>query len=241
MPGHIELRRVNKWFADCHALRDVDLDVARGERVVICGPSGSGKSTLLRCLNGLELPHSGSIVVDGLALTGDPKSHQAVRRRLGMVFQRCSLFPHLTVLENCILAPVRVRKMAQPHAEKLALHHLHRLRAAHLARKHPGALSGGQQRCVAIARALMMAPTILALDEPTSALDVEMVDEVVEAILSLAAEGRTIVCATDRMALARDIADRVIFMDAGRVVESGSAATFFGARRRAQTRIFLGA
>ena len=216
----IELRRVNKWYGRFHALRDVDLDVRCGERVAICGPSGSGKSTLIRCIIGLEDHQSGTIRVDGHMVDGTARSVHAVRRAVGIVFQHLYLFPHLTVLENCTLAPTRVLRMPIAEAEALALHYLERLNALDQARKYPSALSGGQQQRVAIARALTMSPRVLLLDEPTSALDPGTVEDVLATLHTIADEGRTVVCVTHDMPFARDLADRIVSMDAGAIVES---------------------
>ena len=219
-PHDIELRRVNKWYGRFHALRDVDLDVRRGERVAICGPSGSGKTTLIRCHNRLETHQSGTILVDGRPVDSHPRNIQAVRTTVGMVFQHLHLFPHLTALENCTLAPVRVRGLAAAEAETLALHYLERLNAADQARKYPSALSGGQQQRVAIARALTMSPKVLLLDEPTSALDPGTVEDVLATLHAIADEGRTVMCVTHDMAFARDLADRIVMMEAGAIAES---------------------
>ena len=216
---HVELHNVNKWYGEFHVLRDINLEVQRAERIVICGPSGSGKSTLIRCINRLETHQNGRVVVDGVELTGDLKMVDDVRRDVGMVFQQFNLFPHLTVLENCTLAPIWVRKMPKREAEETAMHYLRRVRIPEQAHKYPGQLSGGQQQRVAIARALSMSPKIMLFDEPTSALDPEMVKEVLDTILSLADDGMTMLCVTHEMGFARQVADRVIFMDAGRIVE----------------------
>ena len=215
VPPAIQMRHVNKWYGRYHALCNVDLDVRGGERVAICGPSGSGKSTLIRCLNGLEAHQSGTISVEGQPVDGHPRRIQAARRRIGMVFQHLYLFPHLTALENCTLAPVRVGGLRQAEAEDLALHYLNRLKAADQARKYPSALSGGQQQRVAIARALTMSPKVLLLDEPTSALDPGTVEDVLAMLHSIAGDGRTIVCVTHDMTFARDLADRILVMNAG--------------------------
>lgn len=235
----IELRRVNKWFGEYHALRDVDLQVRAGERVVICGPSGSGKSTLIRCINQLERHHDGEILVDGRTLTDDPKTLQAVRREVGMVFQNFNLFPHLTILENCTLAPVRVGRMTPQDAAATARKFLDRVRIADQAHKYPGQLSGGQQQRAAIARALCMNPRVMLFDEPTSALDPEMVKEVLDTMLSLAHEGMTMMVVTHEMGFARQAADRVVFMDAGRIVEEGAPDDFFRSPRHERARAFL--
>ena len=230
---------VNKWYGAFHALRDIDLDVARGEKIVICGPSGSGKSTLIRCVNRLEPHESGQIVVDGVELSDDAKSVEAVRRDVGMVFQQFNLFPHLTVLENCVLAPTRVRKTPKTEAEAQARRLLERVRIADQAHKYPAELSGGQQQRVAIARALCMAPKIMLFDEPTSALDPEMVGEVLDVMESLARDGMTMLVVTHEMGFARKIADRVIFMDEGRFVEASPPEAFFTEPRSERARAFL--
>jgi general L-amino acid transport system ATP-binding protein len=236
----IGMWRVNKWYGGCHVLRDVDLQIGRGERIVICGPSGSGKSTLIRCINGLESHQSGAIVVDGIELNGDRKAVDAVRRDVGMVFQHFHLFPHLTILENCTLAPMRVKRLSRAEAEDTAMRYLRRVRIPEQAGKYPGQLSGGQQQRVAIARALCMCPKIMLFDEPTSALDPEMVKEVLDTIVSLADEGMTMVCVTHEMGFARQVADRVVFMDAGRIVEVGEPDAFFTSPQHERTRLFLG-
>src|SRR5262245_58681473 len=215
---HVDMQGVNKWFGDLHVLRDVTLGVERGERIVVCGPSGSGKSTLLRCINRLEAHQSGRIVVDGVELTGDLRSIDDVRRDVGMVFQQFNLFPHLTILENCTLAPIWVKRTPQGEAADAAMHYLRRVRIPEQANKYPGQLSGGQQQRAAIARALCMNPKMMLFDEPTSALDPEMVKEVLDTMVSLADEGMTMICVTHEMGFARQVANRVIFMDAGRIV-----------------------
>jgi general L-amino acid transport system ATP-binding protein len=238
-PPAIRMTGVNKWYGAFHALRDIDLEVSRGEKIVICGPSGSGKSTLIRCVNRLEPHESGQIVVDGVELTDDAKSVEAVRRDVGMVFQQFNLFPHLTVLENCVLAPTRVRKTPKTEAEAQARRLLERVRIADQAHKYPAELSGGQQQRVAIARALCMAPKIMLFDEPTSALDPEMVGEVLDVMESLARDGMTMLVVTHEMGFARKIADRVIFMDEGRVVEASPPEAFFTEPRSERARAFL--
>jgi general L-amino acid transport system ATP-binding protein len=235
----IELVGVNKWFGNFHALRDIDLTVARGERVVICGPSGSGKSTLIRCINRLEEHQRGRIVVDGIEMTEDLKSIDAIRHEVGMVFQQFNLFPHLTVLQNVTLAPIWVKKIPQAEAEALALKQLARVHIAEQAHKFPGQLSGGQQQRVAIARALAMNPKIMCFDEPTSALDPEMVSEVLEVMKELAQQGMTMLCVTHEMSFARSVADRVIFMDQGQIVEQNTPALFFDQPKNERTRDFL--
>lgn len=236
----ILMEHVNKWYHDFHVLKDIDLTVMAGERIVICGPSGSGKSTLIRCINRLEAHQQGRIVVDGIELTEDVKAIDAIRREVGMVFQHFNLFPHLTVLENCTLAPIWVKKMPKKDAEALALQYLQRVRIADQAHKYPGQLSGGQQQRVAIARALCMKPKIMLFDEPTSALDPEMVKEVLDTMIELAAEGMTMLCVTHEMGFARTVADRVIFMDRGEIVEQAPPEEFFLNPKEERTRRFLG-
>ncbi len=236
----VQMIDVNKWFGAFHVLKNVDLIVGRGEKIVICGPSGSGKSTLIRCINRLEEHQSGRIVVDGVELTSDLKRIDEARREVGMVFQHFNLFPHLTILENCTLAPIWVRKMPQKEAEDVAMHYLRRVRIPEQADKYPGQLSGGQQQRVAIARALCMKPKLMLFDEPTSALDPEMVKEVLDTMVSLAQEGMTMLCVTHEMGFARQVADRVIFMDGGEIVEIGTPDTFFSNPRHERTRRFLG-
>ena len=235
----VEIIALNKWFGEFHVLRDIDLKVARGERIVICGPSGSGKSTLLRCINHLEDWQSGRIVVDGIELNDDPKQIVAVRRDVGMVFQQFNLFPHLTVLENCTLAPIWVRKMPKRDAEALAMKYLERVKIPEQAQKYPARLSGGQQQRVAIARALCMKPSIMLFDEPTSALDPEMVKEVLDVMVRLAEEGMTMICVTHEMSFARTVADTMVFMDRGEIVERGPPGPFFESPQSERTRAFL--
>jgi general L-amino acid transport system ATP-binding protein len=220
-------------------LKDVDLDVYKGERIVICGPSGSGKSTLIRCINRLEEHQAGRIVVDGTELNRSLRNIGNVRREVGMVFQHFNLFPHLTILQNCTLAPIWVRKMPKREAEAIAMKYLERVRIPEQAHKYPGQLSGGQQQRVAIARSLCMQPNIMLFDEPTSALDPEMVKEVLDTMVGLAQEGMTMVCVTHEMGFARQVADRVIFMDGGRIVESNPPEEFFGNPRHERTKLFL--
>jgi general L-amino acid transport system ATP-binding protein len=239
-PVAVELIGVNKWYGDFHVLRNIDLKVVRGERIVICGPSGSGKSTVIRCINRLEQHQRGRIIVDGIELTDDLKRIDQVRREVGMVFQQFNLFPHLTVLENCVLAPVWVRRMPRKDAEAVAMHYLTRVRIPEQAHKYPGQLSGGQQQRVAIARALCMSPKIMLFDEPTSSLDPEMVKEVLDTILELAREGMTMLCVTHEMAFAREVADRIIFMDAGQIIEANEPGQFFANPQHERTRLFLG-
>jgi general L-amino acid transport system ATP-binding protein len=235
----IEFTGVNKWFGAFHVLRDIDLAVARGERIVICGPSGSGKSTLIRCINRLEEHQQGMLVVDGVELRDDVKAIEAIRRSVGMVFQQFNLFPHLTVLENLTLAPMWVGKVPKKDAEARAMQQLVRVRIAEQAHKYPLQLSGGQQQRVAIARALCLTPKIMLFDEPTSALDPEMINEVLDVIVELAGQGMTMLCVTHEMGFARQVADRVIFMDQGQIVEQNSAAEFFAHPKNERTRDFL--
>jgi len=236
----IQMAGVSKWFGSFQVLRDIDLEVARGERVVICGPSGSGKSTLIRCINRLEEHQQGRIVVGGVELTGNLKRIEAVRRDVGMVFQHFNLFPHLTVLENLVLGPVWVLGLPRRAAEEKAMHYLERVHIADQADKHPGQLSGGQQQRVAIARSLCMEPKVMLFDEPTSALDPEMVTEVLDVMVGLAEDaGMTMLCVTHEMGFARQVADRVIFMDQGRIVEQNTPDAFFDAPANERTRLFL--
>jgi general L-amino acid transport system ATP-binding protein len=238
-PVAVEIVRMNKWYGDFHVLRDIDLRVLGGERIVICGPSGSGKSTMIRCINRLEEHQSGRIVVDGVELTNDLKKIDEVRREVGMVFQHFNLFPHLTVLQNCTLAPIWVRKMPKSDAEDIAMHYLGRVKIPEQAGKFPGQLSGGQQQRVAIARALCMNPKIMLFDEPTSALDPEMVKEVLDTMVGLAEDGMTMLCVTHEMGFARQVANRVVFMDQGQVVESNSPEEFFANPQHERTKLFL--
>ncbi|SFQ13857.1 general L-amino acid transport system ATP-binding protein [Mesorhizobium sp. NFR06] len=235
----VELRDVNKWFGSFHALKNINLSVPRGQRVVICGPSGSGKSTMIRCINHLEDHQSGEIIVNGKPVAQDLRKIDEVRSNVGMVFQHFNLFPHLTVLENCMLAPVWVRKMPRMAAEELARHYLDRVRIAEKAASYPGQLSGGQQQRAAIARALCMNPKIMLFDEPTSALDPEMVKEVLDTMVSLAGEGMTMLCVTHEMGFAREVADRVVFMDRGEIVEANTPHEFFANSRSERARQFL--
>jgi general L-amino acid transport system ATP-binding protein len=233
------MQDVNKWYGTFHVLRSINLEVAKGERIVICGPSGSGKSTLIRCINRLEEHQSGRIVVEGTELTQDVRKIDEIRRDVGMVFQHFNLFPHLTILENCTLAPIWVKKMPKKEAEEVAMHFLNRVRIPEQAHKYPGQLSGGQQQRVAIARALCMSPKIMLFDEPTSALDPEMVKEVLDTMVSLARDGMTMLCVTHEMGFARQVADRVIFMDAGEIVEMNAPEAFFAHPQHERTRLFL--
>ena len=235
----IRFAGVNKWYGDFHVLRDIDLSVARGERIVICGPSGSGKSTLIRCINRLEEHQQGQLVVDGVELTDDVKAIEAIRRQVGMVFQQFNLFPHLTVLENLTLSPMWVGKMPKKEAEERAMAQLTRVRIAEQAKKYPLQLSGGQQQRVAIARALCLTPKIMLFDEPTSALDPEMINEVLDVMIELANQGITMLCVTHEMGFARQVADRVIFMDQGQIVEQNTPAEFFGNPKNERTKDFL--
>ena len=240
----IRFDRLNKWFGrDFHVLRDIELDIARGERVVVCGPSGSGKSTLLRCVNAIEPFQEGALVVDGIALAVEGREEasavQQVRRRVGMVFQQFNLFPHLSVLDNLTLSPRHVGRMARPQAEALAMAQLERVHIAEQASKFPLQLSGGQQQRVAIARALCLQPQVLLFDEPTSALDPEMVHEVLDVMTELAGQGITMVCVTHEMAFARSVADRVIFMDQGQIVEEAAPAAFFSQPQSERAQQFL--
>ncbi|GAA4127421.1 amino acid ABC transporter ATP-binding protein [Aminobacter aganoensis] len=233
------MRSVSKWYGQFQVLKDIDFDVAKGERVVICGPSGSGKSTLIRCLNRLEQYQSGQVVVDGIALTDDARSVDEVRREVGMVFQHFNLFPHLTILENCTLAPMSVRGFSRKAANETAMRYLSRVRISDHAHKYPSQISGGQQQRAAIARSLCMNPKVMLFDEPTSALDPEMVTEVLDTMVGLAEEGMTMICVTHEMGFARRVADRVIFMDRGQIVESAEPSVFFDAPKHARTRLFL--
>ena len=238
-PPAIDISGLNKWFGEFHVLKDIDLKVGRGERIVVCGPSGSGKSTLIRCINRLEQHQKGTIVVDGVELTDNLKNIDAIRSNVGMVFQHFNLFPHLTVLDNCTLAPIWVKKQSRTEAEATAMKFLDRVRIAEQAPKYPGQLSGGQQQRVAIARALCMNPSIMLFDEPTSALDPEMVKEVLDTMIDLAREGMTMLCVTHEMGFARAVADRVIFMDMGEIVEQNTPEEFFSNPRNERSKQFL--
>jgi general L-amino acid transport system ATP-binding protein len=235
----IDMIDVNKWFGDFHVLKDINLRVNKGERIVIAGPSGSGKSTLIRCINRLEEHQKGRIIVEGIELTNDLKKIDEVRREVGMVFQHFNLFPHLTILENCTLAPIWVRKMPKKEAEEIAMHYLERVKIPEQANKYPGQLSGGQQQRVAIARSLCMNPHIMLFDEPTSALDPEMIKEVLDVMVNLAASGMTMLCVTHEMGFARQVANRVIFMDAGQIVEMNTPDEFFSHPQHERTKLFL--
>jgi general L-amino acid transport system ATP-binding protein len=236
----VEIIDLHKWYGDYHVLNDVTLRVARGERIVICGPSGSGKSTLLRCVNALESYQRGQVIVDGVMLTQDLKRVDEVRREVGMVFQHFNLFPHLTVMENCTLAPIHVRKTPRKEAEATAMHYLRRVRIPEQANKYPAQLSGGQQQRVAIARALCMNPKIMMFDEPTSALDPEMVKEVLDTMVALALDGMTMLVVTHEMGFAREVADRMVFMDEGQIIEINAPQAFFSSPQHERTRAFLG-
>src|ERR1700735_439186 len=238
-PPAITLDKVNKWYGTMHVLRDVSLTVAEKERVVVCGPSGSGKSTLIRCVNRLETHQEGRIVVDGTELTDDLRALDTIRREVGMVSQSFNLFPHLTILENCTLAPIWVRKMPKSEAEELAMNFLTRVKIPEQAKKYPGQLSGGQQQRVAIARALCMRPKIMLFDEPTSALDPEMIKEVLDVMIELAVSGMTMVCVTHEMGFAKKVADRVVFMDRGEIVEAGPPVQLFDNPQTDRLKMFL--
>ncbi len=235
----VVMKSVNKWYGQFHVLRDINLDVKKGERIVICGPSGSGKSTMIRCINRLEEHQQGDIEVDGIPLTTNLKNIDDVRREVGMVFQHFNLFPHLTVLENCTLAPIWVRKEPKKQAEETAMKFLTRVKIPEQALKYPGQLSGGQQQRVAIARALCMNPKIMLFDEPTSALDPEMIKEVLDVMVDLAQGGMTMLCVTHEMAFARQVANRVIFMDQGQIVEENEPNEFFTNPKSPRTKLFL--
>ncbi|MGB3917245.1 amino acid ABC transporter ATP-binding protein [Thiothrix litoralis] len=235
----IEFAKVNKWYGHFHVLRDIDLQVRRGERIVICGPSGSGKSTLIRCINRLESHQKGKLTVDSLELSDDVKVLHEVRRKVGMVFQQFNLFPHLTVLENLTLAPIQVNKLSKAEAEERAMEQLQRVQIAEQAHKYPLQLSGGQQQRVAIARTLCLTPQVLLFDEPTSALDPEMIKEVLDVMTELAEQGITMLCVTHEMGFAKSVADRVIFMDQGQIVEENNPHDFFNRPRNERTQAFL--
>lgn len=235
----IDIKDMNKWYGDFHVLKDINLQVKKGERIVICGPSGSGKSTLVRCINRLEEHQNGQIVVDGIELTKNLKNIEKVRAEVGMVFQHFNLFPHLSILDNLTLAPIWVRKMKREEAIDLAMKYLKIVQIEEQAHKFPGQLSGGQQQRVAIARSLCMKPNIMLFDEPTSALDPEMVKEVLDVMMNLAREGMTMLCVTHEMGFAREVADRVIFMDAGQIVEEGTPEEFFTNPKHERSRSFL--
>lgn len=235
----VSISGLNKWFGEFHVLRDIDLTVGRGERIVVCGPSGSGKSTLIRCINALEEFQEGRIIVDDIELGPNLRRVDDVRREVGMVFQSFNLFPHLTVLENCTLAPIWVRNIPKKEAEASAMKYLERVRIPDKANKYPGQISGGQQQRVAIARALTMNPKVMLFDEPTSALDPEMVKEVLDTMVDLAKEGMTMLVVTHEMGFAREVADRVVFMDAGQIIEANTPEKFFSNPQHARTKLFL--
>ena len=235
----IGIKGMNKWFGSFHALRDIDLTVNQGERIVVCGPSGSGKSTLIRCVNALEEHQSGQIIVDGIELTSDIKNIDKIRSEVGMCFQHFNLFPHLTILENCTLAQIWVRKTPKVEAEEIAMHFLEKVKIPEQADKYPGQLSGGQQQRVAIARSLCMKPRIMLFDEPTSALDPEMIKEVLDTMIQLAEDGMTMIVVTHEMGFARQVANRVIFMDMGQIVEQNEPEEFFKNPQSDRTKLFL--
>jgi general L-amino acid transport system ATP-binding protein len=234
----IQIQNMNKWFGSFHVLRDIDLTVNRGERIVVCGPSGSGKSTLIRCINALEEHQKGQIIVDGTELTSDLKNIDKIRSEVGMCFQHFNLFPHLSILENCTLAPIWVRNTPKKEAEEVAMHFLEKVKIPEQADKYPGQLSGGQQQRVAIARSLCMKPRIMLFDEPTSALDPEMIKEVLDTMIELAEEGMTMICVTHEMGFARQVANRVIFMDQGQIVEQNAPEPFFNDPQNPRTQLF---
>jgi general L-amino acid transport system ATP-binding protein len=235
----IQITDMNKWYGEFHVLRDINLTVNRGERIVVCGPSGSGKSTLIRCINRLEEHQKGEIVVEGIELNSDLKNIDKIRAEVGMLFQHFNLFPHLTVLENCTLAPIWVRKTSKKEAEKTAMHFLTKVKIPEQAHKYPGQLSGGQQQRVAIARCLCMKPRIMLFDEPTSALDPEMIKEVLDVMVELAQEGMTMICVTHEMGFAKIVANRVIFMDGGEIIEQNEPHEFFENPQHDRTKLFL--
>ena len=235
----IEMKNVNKWFGDFQVLKDVNLDVNQKQKIVVCGPSGSGKSTLIRCINRLEEHQKGTIIVDGNELTEDTKDIEKIRAEVGMVFQQFNLFPHLSILDNCTLAPIWVKKMPKKQAEELAMKQLQQVQIADQAKKFPGQLSGGQQQRCAIARALCMEPKIMLFDEPTSALDPEMIKEVLDAMVNLAKAGMTMIVVTHEMGFAKEVADEVIFMDEGMIVEKAETKDFFANPKNDRTKLFL--
>jgi general L-amino acid transport system ATP-binding protein len=235
----IEIMRMHKWYGDFHVLQDINLDVKRQERIVICGPSGSGKSTLIRCINRLEEHQRGKIIVDGIELTNDLKNIEKIRAEVGMVFQHFNLFPHLTIIENLTLGPIWVRKIPKKEAEETAMHYLDKVQIAEQAQKFPGQLSGGQQQRVAIARSLCMAPKVMLFDEPTSALDPEMIKEVLDVMIGLAREGMTMLVVTHEMGFAKSVAHRVLFMDEGQIVEQNNPDDFFDNPQNDRTKLFL--
>ena len=235
----IDIQSMNKWYGAFHVLRDINLTVNRGERIVVCGPSGSGKSTLIRCINALEEHQQGKITVDGTVLSSDLKNIDKIRSEVGMCFQHFNLFPHLTILENCTLAPIWVRNTPKNEANEIAMHFLEKVKIPEQADKYPGQLSGGQQQRVAIARSLCMQPRIMLFDEPTSALDPEMIKEVLDTMIALAEDGMTMICVTHEMGFARQVANRVIFMDEGQIVEQNEPEEFFGNPQSDRTKLFL--
>jgi len=235
----VEIIGMHKWYGEFHVLKNINLEVRRGERIVVCGPSGSGKSTMIRCINRLEEHQRGKIIVDGIELTNDIKNIDQIRREVGMCFQHFNLFPHLTVLENCCLAPIWVRKMPRKEAEEIAMKYLERVKIPDQASKYPGQLSGGQQQRVAIARSLCMNPRIMLFDEPTSALDPEMIKEVLDVMVELAESGMTMLCVTHEMGFAKTVADSVIFMDGGEIIESNKPEEFFSNPQHERTQLFL--
>ena len=235
----IEMKNVHKWFGELHVLNDINLEINKGEKIVICGPSGSGKSTLIRCINRLEEHQEGQIVVDGNELNENTKNIEQIRSEVGMVFQQFNLFPHLSILDNCTLAPIWVKKMPKKEAEELAMKHLEKVQIADQASKYPGQLSGGQQQRTAIARALCMEPKIMLFDEPTSALDPEMIKEVLDAMVNLAKGGMTMIVVTHEMGFAKEVADEVIFMDEGMIVEKQPTKDFFSKPKSDRTKLFL--
>lgn len=235
----VEMNAVHKWYGDFHVLKDINLKVEKGERIVICGPSGSGKSTAIRCINHLEEHQQGKILVDGNELTGDLKHIEQIRKEVGMVFQHFNLFPHLTIMDNLMLAPVWVKKMPRKEAEDIAMKYLERVKIPEQAHKYPGQLSGGQQQRVAIARSLCMSPKVMLFDEPTSALDPEMISEVLDVMVELAEEGMTMLCVTHEMGFAKKVANRVIFMDGGEIIEQNEPHEFFENPQNDRTKLFL--
>ncbi len=235
----IEMNGVHKWYGQFHVLKNINLTVKRGERIVICGPSGSGKSTLIRCINRLEEHQQGEIIVEGTELTGNLKHIEQIRREVGMVFQHFNLFPHLTVMENCTLAPIWVRHMPKQEAEELAMNYLRQVKIPEQAEKFPGQLSGGQQQRAAIARSLCMRPKVMLFDEPTSALDPEMIKEVLDIMIELARDGMTMICVTHEMGFAKTVANRVIFMDGGEIIEQNEPEEFFANPKNERTQLFL--
>ena len=235
----IQIKQMHKWYGTFHVLKNINLEVNRGERIVVCGPSGSGKSTMIRCINRLEEHQQGDIIVDGVELTNDLKNIDAIRKEVGMVFQHFNLFPHLTVLENCALAPIWVKQTPRKEAEETAMKYLERVKIPEQALKYPGQLSGGQQQRVAIARSLCMNPRIMLFDEPTSALDPEMIKEVLDVMIELAEEGMTMICVTHEMGFAKTVANRVIFMDGGEIIEQNEPNEFFDNPQHERTQLFL--